>query len=184
MDDGEAEKAALFHTPSLHFHRTPLLIPALEERSPQPAPKSLSGPPPPWCSQTSSPRQRPPPQPRRWPQLLGRPTVPLPPSQQCKNHIKKDEPASFTGLACFHALAALCSSVFSREAKATEVKPKEAQLSVERVPGTLSTASKSVQVNGAATVSINPSSPVSFCWCLSDASVTNTIIYPSLNRME
>lgn len=30
---------------------------------------------------------------------------------------------------------------------------KEVQLSVERVPGTLSTASKSVQVNGAATVS-------------------------------
>eukprot|EP00064_Thunnus_orientalis_P016472 superscaffoldBa00003277_g16537 len=38
-----------------------------------------------------------------------------------------------------------------REVKVTEVKPKEAQLSVERVPGTLSTASKSVQVNGAAT---------------------------------
>lgn len=37
----------------------------------------------------------------------------------------------------------------------TEVKPKEVQLSVERVPGTLSTASKSVQVNGAATVSID-----------------------------
>lgn len=36
-----------------------------------------------------------------------------------------------------------------------EVKPKEVQLSVERVPGTLSTASKSVQVNGAATVSID-----------------------------
>lgn len=39
----------------------------------------------------------------------------------------------------------------------TEVKPKEVQLSVERVPGTLSTASKSVQVNGAATVSIDSS---------------------------
>lgn len=37
----------------------------------------------------------------------------------------------------------------------TEVRPKEVQLSVERVPGTLSTASKSVQVNGAATVSID-----------------------------
>lgn len=37
----------------------------------------------------------------------------------------------------------------------TEVKPKEVQMSVERVPGTLSTASKSVQVNGAATVSID-----------------------------
>lgn len=44
-------------------------------------------------------------------------------------------------------------SVYFREVKVTEVKPKEAQLSVERVPGTLSTASKSVQVNGAATVS-------------------------------
>lgn len=37
----------------------------------------------------------------------------------------------------------------------TEVRPREVQLSVERVPGTLSTASKSVQVNGAATVSID-----------------------------
>lgn len=36
-----------------------------------------------------------------------------------------------------------------------EARPKEVQLSVERVPGTLSTASKSVQVNGAATVSID-----------------------------
>uniref|UniRef100_A0A8C4IE78 La ribonucleoprotein 4B n=1 Tax=Dicentrarchus labrax TaxID=13489 RepID=A0A8C4IE78_DICLA len=43
------------------------------------------------------------------------------------------------------------------EAKATEVKPKEVQLSVERVPGTLSTASKSVQVNGAATELRKPS---------------------------
>lgn len=41
-----------------------------------------------------------------------------------------------------------------------EVKPKEAQLSVERVPGTLSTASKSVQVNGAATVSITSPHPL------------------------
>lgn len=46
----------------------------------------------------------------------------------------------------------------------TEVKPKEAQLSVERVPGTLSTASKSVQVNGAATVSIDSS--FLFCFLL------------------
>lgn len=45
--------------------------------------------------------------------------------------------------------------VSSREVKPSEVKPKEVQLSVERVPGTLSTASKSVQVNGAATVSID-----------------------------
>lgn len=42
---------------------------------------------------------------------------------------------------------------FFREVKVTEVKQKDVQLSVERVPGTLSTASKSVQVNGAATVS-------------------------------
>lgn len=41
------------------------------------------------------------------------------------------------------------------------MKPKEVQLSVERVPGTLSTASKSVQVNGAATVSSPPFSQVS-----------------------
>ncbi|XP_029380287.1 la-related protein 4B isoform X2 [Echeneis naucrates] len=43
------------------------------------------------------------------------------------------------------------------EVKVTEVKPKEVQLSVERVPGTLSTASKSVQVNGAATELRKPS---------------------------
>lgn len=61
----------------------------------------------------------------------------------------------------------------------TEVKPKEVQLSVERVPGTLSTASKSVQVNGAATVSIDSSFFCFFCspalfniCCLSDTSVT------------
>lgn len=62
----------------------------------------------------------------------------------------------------------------------TEVKPKEVQLSVERVPGTLSTASKSVQVNGAATVSIDSSFLFSFfcsaalfnICCLSDTSVT------------
>uniref|UniRef100_A0A8D0DCK4 La ribonucleoprotein 4B n=1 Tax=Sander lucioperca TaxID=283035 RepID=A0A8D0DCK4_SANLU len=41
--------------------------------------------------------------------------------------------------------------------KVTEVKSKEVQLSVERVPGTLSTASKSVQVNGAATELRKPS---------------------------
>ncbi|XP_040910896.1 la-related protein 4B isoform X5 [Toxotes jaculatrix] len=43
------------------------------------------------------------------------------------------------------------------EVKVTEAKPKEVQLSVERVPGTLSTASKSVQVNGAATELRKPS---------------------------
>uniref|UniRef100_A0A3Q3QQQ3 HTH La-type RNA-binding domain-containing protein n=1 Tax=Monopterus albus TaxID=43700 RepID=A0A3Q3QQQ3_MONAL len=47
--------------------------------------------------------------------------------------------------------------VDSREVKATEVKLKEIPLSVERVPGTLSTASKSVQVNGAATELRKPS---------------------------
>uniref|UniRef100_A0A665XFH9 HTH La-type RNA-binding domain-containing protein n=1 Tax=Echeneis naucrates TaxID=173247 RepID=A0A665XFH9_ECHNA len=58
---------------------------------------------------------------------------------------------------------ALYSSLISipavclREVKVTEVKPKEVQLSVERVPGTLSTASKSVQVNGAATELRKPS---------------------------
>ncbi|XP_055359613.1 la-related protein 4B-like isoform X2 [Betta splendens] len=43
------------------------------------------------------------------------------------------------------------------ELKVTEARPKEAQSSVERVPGTLSTASKSVQVNGAATELRKPS---------------------------
>lgn len=54
-----------------------------------------------------------------------------------------------------------------RDVTVTETRQKEATLSVERVPGTLSIASKSVQVNGAATVSIGAS-----CWasqiCLSD----------------
>ncbi|KAM4605022.1 la-related protein 4B [Polymixia lowei] len=45
----------------------------------------------------------------------------------------------------------------SVEVKVWEVKQKEAQASVERVPGTLSTASKSVQVNGAATELRKPS---------------------------
>uniref|UniRef100_A0A8D2ZYX8 La ribonucleoprotein 4B n=1 Tax=Scophthalmus maximus TaxID=52904 RepID=A0A8D2ZYX8_SCOMX len=49
------------------------------------------------------------------------------------------------------------SPLRSREVKVTEAKPKEAQSSVERVPGTLSTASKSVQVNGAATELRKPS---------------------------
>ncbi|KAJ4918252.1 hypothetical protein JOQ06_007911, partial [Pogonophryne albipinna] len=48
-------------------------------------------------------------------------------------------------------------SLPAAEVKVTEVKPKEVQLSVERVPGTLSNASKSVQVNGAATESRKPS---------------------------
>uniref|UniRef100_A0A3Q0SQG3 La ribonucleoprotein 4B n=1 Tax=Amphilophus citrinellus TaxID=61819 RepID=A0A3Q0SQG3_AMPCI len=54
-------------------------------------------------------------------------------------------------------LMPLAHVVYSREVKVTEVKPKEVQLSVERVPGTLSTASKSVQVNGAATELRKPS---------------------------
>ncbi|XP_075994042.1 la-related protein 4B [Genypterus blacodes] len=45
----------------------------------------------------------------------------------------------------------------SVEVKAAEMKPKEVLLSVERVPGTLSTTSKSVQVNGAATELRKPS---------------------------
>ncbi|CAK6977793.1 la-related protein 4B isoform X1 [Scomber scombrus] len=49
------------------------------------------------------------------------------------------------------------SLVPAADVKVTEVKPKEVQLSVERVPGTLSTASKSVQVNGAATELRKPS---------------------------
>ncbi|KAI3374173.1 hypothetical protein L3Q82_006041 [Scortum barcoo] len=47
--------------------------------------------------------------------------------------------------------------VHFREVKVTEAKAKEVPLSVERVPGTLSTASKSVQVNGAATELRKPS---------------------------
>uniref|UniRef100_A0A668AUF6 La ribonucleoprotein 4B n=1 Tax=Myripristis murdjan TaxID=586833 RepID=A0A668AUF6_9TELE len=45
----------------------------------------------------------------------------------------------------------------SGEVKVSEVKQKEVQVTVERVPGTLSTASKSVQVNGAATELRKPS---------------------------
>ncbi|XP_061694916.1 la-related protein 4B [Syngnathoides biaculeatus] len=48
-------------------------------------------------------------------------------------------------------------SIPAAEARVLEVKPKEVQLCVERVPGTLSTASKSVQVNGAATEQRKPS---------------------------
>ncbi|XP_060939774.1 la-related protein 4B isoform X4 [Limanda limanda] len=48
-------------------------------------------------------------------------------------------------------------SLPAAEVKVMEVKPKEVQLSVERVPGSLSTASKSVQVNGAATELRKPS---------------------------
>lgn len=49
--------------------------------------------------------------------------------------------------------ASLCLVSSFRDVVATELKQKDAPLSVERVPGTLSIASKSVQVNGAATVS-------------------------------
>ncbi|XP_062259537.1 la-related protein 4B isoform X1 [Platichthys flesus] len=48
-------------------------------------------------------------------------------------------------------------SLPAAEVKVVEVKPKEVQSSVERVPGTPSTASKSVQVNGAATELRKPS---------------------------
>nr|XP_057935603.1 la-related protein 4B isoform X1 [Doryrhamphus excisus] len=48
-------------------------------------------------------------------------------------------------------------SIPAAEVRMTELKIKEVQLSVERVPGTLSTASKSVQVNGAATEQRKPS---------------------------
>uniref|UniRef100_A0A3Q3WQL9 HTH La-type RNA-binding domain-containing protein n=1 Tax=Mola mola TaxID=94237 RepID=A0A3Q3WQL9_MOLML len=65
-----------------------------------------------------------------------------------------------TGTSCFFLAFGLTSSplgVYFRDVKVTESKPKEAQPSVERVPGTLSTASKSVQVNGAATELRKPS---------------------------
>ncbi|XP_061776718.1 la-related protein 4B-like isoform X1 [Nerophis ophidion] len=48
-------------------------------------------------------------------------------------------------------------SIPAAEVRMTEVKLKEVQLSAERVPGTLCTASKSVQVNGAATEQRKPS---------------------------
>lgn len=67
---------------------------------------------------------------------------------------------------CFAVLMSFHVSVHFREVKVTEVKPKEVQLSVERVPGTLSTASKSVQVNGAATVSNDSHSDVFFNYFL------------------
>uniref|UniRef100_A0A668ANN0 La ribonucleoprotein 4B n=1 Tax=Myripristis murdjan TaxID=586833 RepID=A0A668ANN0_9TELE len=51
----------------------------------------------------------------------------------------------------------VCVCVCLREVKVSEVKQKEVQVTVERVPGTLSTASKSVQVNGAATELRKPS---------------------------
>lgn len=66
-------------------------------------------------------------------------------------------------------------SVHFREAKATEVKPKEVQLSVERVPGTLSTASKSVQVNGAATVSNDSLSDVHLFFVPSQTSQSSRV---------
>ncbi|XP_051943487.1 la-related protein 4B [Hippocampus zosterae] len=56
------------------------------------------------------------------------------------------------------ACTPLPPSIPAAEARVSEVKQaKEAHLSVERVPGTLSTASKSVQVNGAATEQRKPS---------------------------
>lgn len=107
MDDGEQEKSCNishfdFAFSPLCFCRMPVLIPAVEQRSPQLVPKSLSGPPPPRCSQASSPQQpRPPPRPRRWPQWPGRPTVLLPPSQQCKDHTELHGFENFKGLTCW-----------------------------------------------------------------------------------
>ncbi|XP_036072181.1 la-related protein 4B isoform X2 [Oryzias melastigma] len=63
------------------------------------------------------------------------------------------------------------------EVKATEVKPKEVQLSVERVPGTLSTASKSVQVNGAATELRKPSY-AEICQRAKDAAASQQVATP------
>ncbi|XP_077580491.1 la-related protein 4B-like [Stigmatopora nigra] len=48
-------------------------------------------------------------------------------------------------------------SIPAEDARVSEVKPKEVPPLVERVPGTLSTTSKSVQVNGAATEQRKPS---------------------------
>lgn len=64
-------------------------------------------------------------------------------------------------------------SIPAAEVKVTEVKPKEVQLSVERVPGTLSTASKSVQVNGAATELRKPSY-AEICQRVKDAPASQT----------
>lgn len=58
----------------------------------------------------------------------------------------------------------------------TEVKPKEVQLSVERVPGTLSTASKSVQVNGAATVSLQHFSSFVVGSCLTSCKTSDKLV--------
>ncbi|XP_029970275.1 la-related protein 4B [Salarias fasciatus] len=71
-------------------------------------------------------------------------------------------PPSASGPAAASALtlspgAPLSPAPAAVEVKLTEARPKEAPLSVERVPGTLSTASKSVQVNGAATELRKPS---------------------------
>ena len=62
-----------------------------------------------------------------------------------------------TDLAAFHALLVfvneLWDTVCFREVKVPEAKQKENRVSVELVTDTLYTASKYVQVNGAATVS-------------------------------
>ncbi|XP_057713770.1 la-related protein 4B-like [Corythoichthys intestinalis] len=70
-------------------------------------------------------------------------------------------PATPTPAAASTWVPAMCSppppSLPAEEARVSEVKPKEVPLFVERVPGTLSTTSKSVQVNGAATEQRKPS---------------------------
>lgn len=71
-------------------------------------------------------------------------------------------------------LSSVC--VGFREVKVTEVKPKEVQLSVERVPGTLSTASKSVQVNGAATVSLQHFSSFVVGCCLTSCKTSDKLV--------
>ncbi|KAM4556127.1 la-related protein 4B isoform 3-T3 [Fundulus diaphanus] len=84
---------------------------------------------------------------------LRSPASPLPPSFQ-PSPTTPAAPSTSTPAAGAPLSPAPSASL---EVKVTEVKPKEAQPSVERVSGTLSTASKSVQVNGAATELRKPS---------------------------
>ncbi|XP_035987145.1 la-related protein 4B isoform X2 [Fundulus heteroclitus] len=86
---------------------------------------------------------------------LRSPASPLPPSFQPPPTTPAAPSASTSTSAPGAPLSPAPSA--SLEVKVTEVKPKEAQPSVERVSGTLSTASKSVQVNGAATELRKPS---------------------------
>ncbi|XP_038159153.1 la-related protein 4B isoform X1 [Cyprinodon tularosa] len=79
---------------------------------------------------------------------------PLPPSFQPSPTTPTAPPASTTATT---APSMPHSPDPAASLEVTEVKLKEAQPSVERVPGTLSTSSKSVQVNGAATEQKKPS---------------------------